>query len=83
MVSNTETSIGWFFWITLNKPFVAQGEGQNIKCKAYFAKFGQSECVYFTIDESYNKHNLYKNMVPMSYKYVSVYIKYLHYIYFV
>jgi len=24
---------------------------------------------------------LYKNMVPMLYKYVSVYMKYLHYIY--
>jgi len=25
---------------------------ENIKCKAYFAEFGQSECVYFTITET-------------------------------
>jgi len=25
---------------------------ENIKCKAYFAEFAQSECVYFTITET-------------------------------
>jgi len=53
----------------------------NIKCKANFAAFGQSECVYFTINETSNKQVFIKSMVPMLYKYVSVYIKYLHYIY--
>ena len=28
---------------------------ENIKCKAYFADFRQFECVYFTINETYNK----------------------------
>jgi len=45
---------------------------ENIKCKAYFAKFGQTECVYFTINETSNKQvfkNL-NNMVPVLYKYV-------------
>jgi len=28
---------------------------KNIKCKAYFAEFGQSECAYFTINETSNK----------------------------
>jgi len=46
---------------------------------AYFAEFGQSECAYFTIILM-NKFYI-KNMVPILYKYVSVYIKYLHYIY--
>jgi len=54
---------------------------ENIKCKAYFADFRQFECVYFTINESYINKFSYKNMVPMLYKYGSVYIKYLHYIY--
>jgi len=27
----------------------------NIECKASFAEFGQSECVYFTINETSNK----------------------------
>jgi len=39
---------------------------ENIKCKAYFAEFGQSECVYFNINESSNKINtfLYKECGP-------------------
>jgi len=54
----------------------------NIKGKACFVDFGQSECVYFTVQMKrlINKF-LYKNMFPTLYKYVSVYIKYLHYIY--
>jgi len=55
---------------------------ENIKYKAYLAEFGQSESVYFTINQTSNKYVfILKNMVPMLYKYVSVYIKYLHYIY--
>jgi len=55
---------------------------ENIKCGAYFAQFGQSECVYFTINESSNKHVFIKKKYgPMLYKYVSAYMKYLHYIY--
>jgi len=40
---------------------------ENIKCKAYFAEFGQTECVYFTINETSNKQvfkNL-NNILPM------------------
>jgi len=29
---------------------------ENIKCKAYFAEVGQSECVYFAINQTSNKH---------------------------
>jgi len=29
-----------------------KGRDENIKYKAYFAEFGQSECVYFTITET-------------------------------
>jgi len=50
-----------------------------MKHKAYFAEFGQSECVYFTTNEtSHRQVFLYKNVVPMLYKYVSVYVKNLH-----
>jgi len=40
---------------------------ENIKRKAYFAEFGQTECVYFTINESSNKQVFknFNNMVPM------------------
>jgi len=58
---------------------VHKDKDENIKCKAYF---GQSECVYFTLNETSNKHVfIQKKMGPMFYKYVSVYMKYLHYIY--
>jgi len=49
--------------------------------QAYFAEFGQCECVYFAFNGTSNKQVLCKNMVPMLYKYVSVCIEYLHYIY--
>jgi len=39
---------------------------------------GGPNVFYFTVNENMF---LYKNMVPMLYKYVSVCIKYLHYIY--
>jgi len=52
-------------------------EDKNIKCKAYFAELGQFERAYFTINEISNKPVfIIKNMVPMLYKHVSVYIKY-------
>jgi len=54
---------------------------ENAKCKAHFAEFGQSQCVYFTINETSNKQVFIKNMFPMLYKHVRIYIKYLHYIY--
>jgi len=40
--------------------FLHRGRDENIKCKAYFAEFGQSECVYFTINETSNKQDSYK-----------------------
>ena len=61
------------------KHFLHRDRDENIKCEAYFAEFRQSECVYFTITQTSNEHLfIKKNMVPMLYKYVSVYIKYLH-----
>ena len=51
--------------------FLHRDRDENIECKAYFAEFGQSECVYFTINKTSNEHVfIYKNMVPMLYKYV-------------
>jgi len=61
--------------------FLHRDREENIKCKAYLAEFGQSKCVYFTINKTSNKYVfILKNMVPILYKYVSVYIKYLQYI---
>jgi len=51
---------------------------ENIKCKTYFAEFGQSECAYFTINEFLINKFCIRNMVTILYKYVSVYIKYYH-----
>jgi len=31
---------------------VHRDRDENIKCKVYFAEFGQSECVYFTKNET-------------------------------
>jgi len=66
---------------------------ENIKRQAYFAEFRQTECVYFTINETSNKQ-VYKNlnnMVPMLQKkqygpnviQIRLYIEYLQYIYVV
>jgi len=60
----------------LNKRFLAQRWDENIKCKAYFAEFGQSEYIYFTINETSNKHVFIEKMFPMLYKYESIYIAY-------
>jgi len=70
MVPDTETPIGVIFLHSLEiNHFLHRDGDENIKCKAYFAEFGQSECVYFTINETSNKHDLYKkNMVVMLYK---------------
>jgi len=57
MVSNTETSIGVIFCTAQsNNHFLHSDKDEYIKCKVYFAQFGQSESVYFTINESSNKH---------------------------
>jgi len=42
MVRDTATSIGVILY---------RDWDENTKCKAYFAEFGQSECVYFTKNE--------------------------------
>ena len=39
--------------------FLHRDRHENIKWKAYFAEFGQSECVYFTKNETSNKQVLY------------------------
>jgi len=40
---------------------------ESIEYKAYFAEFGQSECVYFTISETSDQQVFQNvnNMVPM------------------
>jgi len=38
--------------------FLHRDRHENIKWKAYFAEFGQSECVYFTKNETSNKQVL-------------------------
>jgi len=48
----------------LNKPFLAQGRDKNVKCKAYFADFGQSESVYFTKIKLLINKFLYKKYGP-------------------
>jgi len=56
MVPDTETSIGVIFCIALQiNHFLRRHKDKIIKYKAYFAEFGQSECVYFTINETSNK----------------------------
>jgi len=56
MVPDAETSIGVIFLHCLEINHFLHGDrGENIKCKAYFAEFGQSECVYFTKNETSNK----------------------------
>jgi len=70
MVPDTETSIGVIFLHSLEiNHFLHRDRDENIKWKAYFAEFGQSECAFFTINETSNKQDLYKkNMVAMLYK---------------
>jgi len=61
MVPDTETSTGVNFLHSLEiNHFLHRDRDENIKCKAYFAEFGQSECVYFTINETSNKQDLHK-----------------------
>jgi len=61
MVPDTETSIGVIFLHSLEiNHFLHRNRDEHIKCKAYFPEFGQSECVYFTINETSNKQDLYK-----------------------
>jgi len=61
MVPDTEKPIGVIFLHSLEiKHFLRRDRDENIKCKAYFADFGQSECVYFNINEASNKQDLYK-----------------------
>jgi len=42
--------------------------GKVTPIRSYFAVFGQSECVYFTINENSNKNVYIKNLAPMLYK---------------
>jgi len=61
MVPDTETSIGVIFLHSLEiNHFLHRNRDEHIKCKAYFPEFGQSECVYFTINETSNKQDSYK-----------------------
>jgi len=56
MVPDKETSIGVFFCIAFNKKhFLHRDRDENIKYKAYFAEFGQSECVHLIINETFKK----------------------------
>jgi len=41
-----------------------RGRDKNIERKAYFAEFGQSDCVYFTENETSNEQVLYKKYGP-------------------
>jgi len=60
MVPDTETSIGLIFLPSLEiNHFLHRDRDENIKSKAYFAEFGQSECVYFNINETSNKQDLF------------------------
>ena len=43
---------GAFLYSLKINHFLHKDRDENIKCKAYFAEFGQSECVYFTITET-------------------------------
>jgi len=56
MVPETEMSIGVIFLHSIEiNHFFHRNRDENIRCKAYFDEFGQSECVYFTIYETSNK----------------------------
>jgi len=55
MIPDTETSIGVTFCTAFKQTIYRTGVGTKLKCKAYFAEFGQSECVNFTINETSNK----------------------------
>jgi len=49
--------------------FFHRDRDENIKCKAYFAEFGQSKCVYCISQKMKLVISFYtKNMVPMSHK---------------
>jgi len=57
MVPDTETSTGVIFLNSLQiNHFLHTDINENINCKAYFSEFGQSICVYFTKNETSNKH---------------------------
>jgi len=56
MVPGTETSTGVIFCIAFKiNHFLHKDKDENIKYKAYFAEFGQSECAYFNINETSKK----------------------------
>jgi len=40
------------------KHFLHRDRDENIKCEAYFAEFGQSERVYFTVNETSNEQDI-------------------------
>ena len=61
--STQNRPLEWFFWIALNH-FLHRGRDKNIERKAYFAEFGQSDCVYFTENETSNEQVLYKKYGP-------------------
>jgi len=45
--------------------FLHRDRDENIKCKGYFAEFGQSECVYFTKMKLLTSKFLYKKYGPI------------------
>jgi len=52
-VSDIETSIGVIFMDSLQiNFFLHRDRDKNIKWQAHFAEFGQSECVYFTKNQT-------------------------------
>jgi len=69
MVPGTETSIGVIFLHSLEiNHFLHRDRNKNIKCKAYFAEFGLSEFgLYFTINETSSKQDLYKKIWSQCY----------------
>ena len=44
--------------------FLRRDREENIKCKAYFAEFGQSESVYFTKNKTSNKQVFIQKYAP-------------------
>jgi len=45
--------VDFFNRLSINH-FLHRDGDKNIKCKAYFAEFGQCECIYLTINETSN-----------------------------
>ena len=65
MVPDTETSIGEIFWLIFTQNnFLHRDKDENIKCKAYFAEFEQSESVYFTKNKTSSRHVFIKQSGP-------------------